>query len=477
MNIFLQLSKTDYERQIKNIIYAFFLPAEFVACRTQEIDLALFVEILQDKISIRLENAKEELIKEKSFSCKEEQRSIEIEQAVYEVISEAYGYILPWGILTGVRPVKIASRLLKSGVADEQIIAEYTERRFVNAEKAKLCLSLAKKENNCLQNMPKNAVALYVHIPICPHRCKYCSFISKQSTDQYYIAQYLNALLQEIRAIGAYFSNKNILVDSLYIGGGTPALLDADMIEKLLFELVQYFDTGKMREATFEAGRADCITVEKLEAMKEGGMSRICINAQSMHNETLQSIGRGLTKEEFLHAYALARKYSFAMNVDLIYGLEGENESMFYDSLEQVISLQPENITLHTLAYKKKAKDFENKMRREREHLTGFDSAYGLLKTKGYVPYYLYRQKHAVSGGENTGFCKEGTEGIYNISVLSDRVDIIALGAGAVGKICEKNTHRIRRVDGCQEIDFYIQHIHEVIHKKRRIYEASNKVF
>lgn len=472
MNIFLQLSETTYARQIKNVIQAFFLSAKFVQTQTPTTELALFVTILQDKITVRLQNEKRELTTEKSLSRIKAQRNIETEQAVYEVISAAYNRTLPWGILTGVRPVKIASALLKDKASDERVLAEYTENRYVHRAKAELCLSLAKKENRCIHDLPKNAMALYVHIPICPHRCAYCSFISRQSTNAAYIERYLTALLQEICALGAYFSDKKIFVDSLYIGGGTPAVLSAEMIAQLLFEIRKHFDLSRLRESTFEAGRADCLTVEKLSAMKAGGIDRVCLNAQSMHNATLQKIGRNLTKEEFVRAFSLIRKYPFSVNVDLIYGLEGESERMFYDSLAQVMDLQPENITLHTLAYKRKARDFENKMRWDGDYLAGFDSAYGLLAAEGYAPYYMYRQKHAVSGGENTGFCKKGTEGIYNISILSDRVGIIALGAGAVGKICKKDTHLIRRIEGYQDIDYYMQHIHEAIDKKRKGYEG-----
>ncbi len=472
MKIFLRLSEPKFERQIKNVINAFFLSATYVQGETQRHDLAIFVDYEKDGLTVRLQNESVCLRTEKLFSPNALRWHIQTEQAVYEVISKAYGRRLNWGILTGVRPVKIASKWLQEGKSNEETEKEYTDERYVSKVKAQLCLALAEKENVCLQGAAKDAMALYVHVPICPHRCGYCSFISKESNDTAYIEQYYQALMQEIRAMGEYFSKKRTVIDSLYVGGGTPSIFDATMIEALLAQIRAHFDVSRLREATFEAGRADCITEEKLSAMQAGGIGRICINAQSMHNTTLKAMGRNLTKEEFLSAFAKAKKYPFNINVDLIYGLEGESEEMFYASLQEVAALEPDNITLHTLSYKRKAQDFDHKTESAQERLAGFDDAYVQLAKKGYAPYYLYRQKHNVSGGENTGFCKKDKESIYNISVISDRMGIIGLGAGAVGKIRDTTTGKIKRIDGYYDMDLYMQRICEVIDKKAKAYET-----
>ncbi|NMC55684.1 MAG: radical SAM protein, partial [Eubacteriaceae bacterium] len=227
------------------------------------------------------------------------------------------------------------------------------------------------------------------------------------------------------------------------------------------------FNLNKCSEFTFEAGRADCIDDEKLNAIKSSGADRICINAQSMHDETLDKIGRHIKIDRFYEAYEKALKYNFIKNVDLIYGLEGENEEMFLSSLDRIIALNPENITIHSLSYKRNSQIFENK---NFISSSGFDKSYKILDNNNYQPYYLYRQKYTANGAENTGFSRPGYDGIYNRLIISERIGVIGLGAGAAGKIYDKQTDNIKRVAGYKNIDLYIKNTQDAIDKKRRTY-------
>lgn len=465
MKIVLDIENNKYEYEIKSLISAFFISAEFHKDDIIDKDLYLRIAYEQDKAIIHIK--KDDCFKSSEvILCGVKSKDIiKIEQKVYEEIGFLYNKSLPWGILTGVRPVKIGLKMLENGSSDEDIINYYLKERYLSEEKAKICTNLAHKERELISNLNYCDIALYVNIPICPQRCNYCSFISKQSTDNDYIVKYVNALINEIHQMSGYFNKNNIV--SVYIGGGTPGILSAQAISLLIGEIRNNFNLKKCLEFTFEAGRADCIDDEKLSAIKSSGADRICINAQSMHDETLTKIGRHIKVSEFYKAYEKTLKYDFIKNVDLIYGLEGENEEMFLSSLNKVIALNPENITLHSLSYKRNSEIFENK---NFISSTGFDKSYEILKNNNYHPYYLYRQKYTANGAENTGFSHSGYDGIYNRLIISERIGVIGLGAGAAGKIYDKETDNIKRVAGYKNIDLYIENTQDAINKKLKIY-------
>lgn len=465
MKIVLDIENNKYEYEIKSLISAFFISAEFYRENIIDKDLYLRIAYELDKavINIKKDNCiKDSLVVLCGVKSKD---IIKIEQKIYEEIQFLYNKSLPWGILTGVRPVKIALKMLENGKSDEDIIDYYVKERYLSYDKAKICTLLAHKERELINNLSNSDMALYVNIPICPKRCNYCSFISKQSTDNDYIEKYVQALINEIHQMSGYFNNNNIA--SVYIGGGTPGILSAKAISLLIGEIRNNFNLKKCLEFTFEAGRADCIDDEKLSAIKSSGADRICINAQSMHDVTLDKIGRHIKVSKFYEAYEKAMKYDFIKNVDLIYGLEGENEEMFLSSLNKVIALNPENITLHSLSYKRNSQIFEDK---NFISSYGFDKCYEILKNNNYHPYYLYRQKYTANGAENTGFSRAGYDGIYNRLIISERIGVIGLGAGAAGKIYDKETDNIKRVAGYKNIDLYIENTQDAIDKKLRTY-------
>lgn len=470
MNINLILSENKYEYEIKSLLSAFFISAQFHNENSHVIDLYIAISYEKNKAFLMVKNSNNEIRSEIYLSNIKHKDILKIEQRIYKLISKIYNKELPWGILTGVRPVKIALKMKEDNIADKDIVTYYMNERFVNLKKASLCVNIADKELECIKELEDNNRALYINIPICPSKCHYCSFVSKQTKDLNFIDKYLNSLIKEIKLLSEYFIMNKIKITAVYIGGGTPGILSANQIYLLLKEVKNSFDLTACREFTFEAGRADCINDEKLYAIKNGGVDRICINAQSMHNTTLNVIGRHISVEDFYKAYEMVLKYKFITNVDLIYGLSGEDNGMFLFSLDKVIMLNPENITLHSLSYKRNSEIFYEKNSGKFTDTSGFEEAYDILEKKMYYPYYLYRQKYTVNNAENTGFSKPGFEGVYNRLIISERIGIIGLGAGASGKIYNRQNDHIKRVTGYKNIDLYIDNIDDVVTKKVHMY-------
>jgi oxygen-independent coproporphyrinogen-3 oxidase len=472
MNIVLALSENKYEYEIKSLLSAFFISAQFYKENINNADLCIYIRYQAGRAILNFKNQNNEIRSEIRLLNQRHVDILSIEQKVYVIIGKIYKKTLPWGILTGVRPVKIALKMKENNAEDQEIIDYYTNVRYVNNKKASLCVRIAEKEWECMSDLQDNDRALYINIPICPSKCHYCSFVSKATKDMDFIERYVGALVKEIRILSNYFILNNIRIKTIYIGGGTPSILSSSQIYNLLKEIKDNVNLEHCREFTFEAGRADCINDEKLHAIRSGGADRICINAQSMHNTTLNAIGRYISVEDFYKAYEISTKYNFIKNVDLIYGLSGENDSMFLSSLNKVIELNPENITLHCLSYKRNSELFDEK----NSHFTGtfgFESAYGLLEKNKYIPYYLYRQKYTVNNAENTGFCRPGFEGIYNRLIISERIGIVGLGAGASGKLYNRKNDHIKRVTGYKNIELYIDNIDDVVSKKMHMYDME----
>ena len=465
MKIVLDIKDNKYEYEIKSLLSAFFITAEFYKENIDDADLYFKISYKQDKATFHIQNnnSAENCV---AMLCGIRNKDvIKIEQKIYDIISNLYNISLPWGILTGVRPVKIALKMLETGSSDQEIINYYVKERYLSEDKAIICTRLAHKEHELIANLNGSDTALYINIPICPNRCNYCSFISKQCKDSEYIEKYVKALINEIHQMSEYFVSNNII--AAYIGGGTPGVLNAELISLLIEEIRKNFNLKKCLEFTFEAGRADCIDDEKLNAIKTSGANRICINAQSMNDVTLNKIGRHIKTEQFYEAYEKVNRYNFIKNIDLIYGLQGENDEMFLSSLDKVIKLNPENITLHSLSYKRNSEIFESK---SFISSSGFDKSYEILENSGYCPYYLYRQKYTANGAENIGFSHPGYDALYNRLIISERIGIIGLGAGAAGKIFNRNTDNIKRVAGYKNIDLYIENTQDAIDKKLRLY-------
>ncbi len=367
--------------------------------------------------------------------------SVAVGRAVFAAGKELLGHTPPWGILTGVRPAKVAGGLLQSGKGVLRAKKIMRDEYFLNPQKAALAVSVASAEYKLTKKMPKNTCSLYISIPFCPSRCAYCSFVSYTTKRLLsMIEEYLVVLLSELDETFAVIKKLGMTLTTIYIGGGTPTTLSAEQLDRLLSKIDEHIDTHSLLEFTLEAGRPDTITKEKLAVAKSHGVTRISVNPQTLSDDILREIGRRHTVEDFYRAYALAKESGIRdINVDLIAGLPGDDFKNFSETVDKIIELAPTNITVHTFCVKKASDALRNNS--SVYSLTGGDAAksvsYSQLKTKfaGYKPYYMYRQKNTVGNLENVGFSLEGHEGLYNIYMMEELQTIFAVGAGAVTKL------------------------------------------
>lgn len=383
--------------------------------------------------------------------------SIAIARAMFSAGKEMLGIIPPWGILTGVRPAKIAAGLLMAGKGMIKSKRILRDEYLLNPQKAALAVSVASTEIKVAKKMPNKTCSLYVSIPFCPSRCSYCSFVSYTTPRLLsMIDEYLDALIYDLNDTLDIIEELGMSVTTVYIGGGTPTTLDDKQLEKLLCAISKRIDTAKLLEYTLEAGRPDTITEKKLKIAKDHGVSRISVNPQTLNDEILKEIGRKHTTEDFYRAYSMAQNSGIKdINVDLIAGLPGDDFENFSETIDKIIDLAPSNITVHTF-YVKKASD-ALKNNKEVYSASGGDVAksvsYSQIKTKfaGYRPYYMYRQRNTVGNLENVGFSIEGRESIYNIYMMEEIQTVFAVGAGAVTKLvdCDKpfsSNRNIKRI-------------------------------
>lgn len=353
-----------------------------------------------------------------------------------------------WGILTGIRPVKRVNMLLGEGKSEVQIRDILKNDFLVSDEKISLAIKTAQVQKNMLKSLDNKSFSLYISIPFCPTRCRYCSFVSDASENsKKLIPLYISNLCKEIEYTAKIVKNLGLTLDTVYFGGGTPTAISADQLEKLMVTIANNFDMSKVREYTVEAGRADTITREKLEVIKNNSATRISINPQTLNDDVLKAIGRNHTVRQFKDAFSLARELGFDnINMDLIAGLMTDTVESFKATVDEVIRMNPENVTVHTL-YIKRCADIVNESESVLDNPAPQMVSYAneKLTQAGFNPYYLYRQKNTLGNLENTGWAKQGKESLYNIYIMEEVQTIIALGAGASTKLVsdEKGIKRV----------------------------------
>lgn len=401
----------------------------------------------------------------------------ELKLGLYEVLSKATGKELPWGTLTGIRPTKIAKNLIDMGKSDAEALAYMTEVYNCSTEKANLSVDIAHYENEILESIDyEKGYSLYLGIPFCPSTCMYCSFTSYPIAKyRNKVGDYINALKKEIDYVAVDFADKNL--DTLYIGGGTPTTLTGEELRELIGYLQSKLDLSKIKEFTVEAGRADSITRDKLEVLLEMGVTRISVNPQTMNEDTLKLIGRHATAAETVEIYKLAREIGFDnINMDLIVGLPGESIEDVKDTLNKVCELNPDSLTVHSLAIKRASKLAQIIDEMGYEEINNTDEIMDLTGTRAkemeMKPYYLYRQKNMSGNFENVGYAKEGKAGIYNILIMEEVQSIVALGAGTVTKRVY-NDGRIERCDNVKDVDLYMEKIDEMIERKKQLFKRE----
>ncbi|MBE6030366.1 MAG: coproporphyrinogen dehydrogenase HemZ [Clostridiales bacterium] len=389
---------------------------------------------------------------------------------LYNSLSEITGIKHEWGILTGVRPVKLAGELIRKLGSNEAAKEKLTGYYLLSEEKADLIIDIYNYQQEILSKPPKDGIGMYIGIPFCPTRCLYCAFASNKAVPAE-IERYLVALHKEIDAVSAMMNEKGIYPESIYIGGGTPTTLNAEQLDGLMKHVNEAFDVSKIREFTVEAGRPDTIDKDKLEVIRNNGGDRISINPQTMKNETLEIIGRSHKSEDIIKSFEEAHEVGIpCINADLIAGLQGEDENDFAASLLKMIELGANNITVHTLSVKKASRLIEEDkyFHFKQAEVVRKQLAVGrkILKEHGYRPYYLYRQKNMAGGLENTGYCKDDLLSPYNIRIMEEEQTIVALGAGGISKRYYPEENRLERVPNVTNYQIYIERLDEMIQRK-----------
>jgi len=388
--------------------------------------------------------------------------------AIYKAMEEFFQISMPWGALTGVSPTKMAIEYYNENndleIVKDNLVNEY----YLKQDKANLLVEILKNQLPIVLDDKK--VDFYVHIPFCTTRCSYCTFLSSEiGLAKKYVEPYIDALIEEIRFARQLIKTKGYQVQNVYVGGGTPTSLNAEQLDRILQE-IQF---ENLKEFTVEAGRPDTITKEKLDVLSKNSVTRISINPQTFNEEALKAIGRSHSSQDILDAYKLARNYDFKINMDLIAGLPFDDD-LFEKSLDKVISLNPDNITIHTLSFKTKSPltKLGTYSDANQEIVTkNVELAETKLIQANYQPYYLYRQKNMLGNLENVGYCKNNTKCQFNINSMEDFSSIIACGANAISKRIFFDENRIERQANVKDIITYINRIDDMMQKKSELFE------
>ncbi len=396
-----------------------------------------------------------------------------LKQSFYRAALPLLDHAPDWGALTGVRPAKLAAKALAGGASREAVERQFREEFFVSPQRTRLALEAAEAGLEIERGLRPEELSLYVGIPFCPTRCAYCSFVSADIQRALRLVEpYLDALGQEIDAAARLLPQVGARVRTLYFGGGTPTTLSPAQLDRLLGQLHRALDLTGLSECTVEAGRPDTITAEKLTVLRSYGVDRLSVNPQTMQDHVLRAMGRAHTAADVLRAYDLARRSGdWAINMDLIAGLPEDTEDGFRDTLETVLSLAPENITVHTLALKKGARLMleQHSLPSGEETARMLAYAWPRLEAAGYRPYYLYRQKYMSGALENIGWCRPGTEGVYNVCIMEELHTILALGAGGSTKLTDPRTGKIDRLTNPKYPYEYIQRIQQLCREKEAL--------
>lgn len=395
-------------------------------------------------------------------------------QLLYKLLCDFTGLTQPWGILTGVRPVKLLRRLAEES-SEEQAVKKFEKDFFVSNEKIALSRETEHNERKILELSKPESFSLYVGIPFCPSRCSYCSFVMASiERAEKLIEPYTKLLCEEIKRTAEIANKLGLRLETVYFGGGTPTTLSAEQLDTVLGTVNNSFDMSTCREFTVEAGRPDTIDIAKLFALKENKVDRISINPQTVNNEVLKTIGRKHTAQQFFDAFELARKCGFDnINTDLIAGLPTDTTESFKNSLDSIVRLNAECITVHTLCMKRasrlttKGVTLDLQQARDAREMLAYTQ--NVLGQNEYIPYYMYRQSRMVGNLENVGWSKRGFESLYNVYVMDETHTILACGSGGVTKLKRNNPDYLERIFNFKYPYEYIDRFDELIQRKSGI--------
>lgn len=470
--IYLKQNVDDYNNDFRTMIQAF-IPGEKIVLYPEETRLTFQAELTAQEVCLSIWEDGKKLDEEKvqCYYPDKKQARNPIKAAAYYLLSRYCGKTLPWGSMTGVRPTKFATARLEEGWSREDIIREYEQVYLTVRQKGEICHEVAKKEQELFRGFRfRDEYCLYVGIPFCLSRCLYCSFTAYPIA-QYAnrVEEYLQALFREMDYVAEAYRNKKLV--SVYIGGGTPTSLSAEQLASVIDRIYQTFPVEHLREFTVEAGRPDSLTTEKFQMLKEHKATRISINPQTMNDATLSFIGRAHTAQMTIDAFHMARECGMDnINMDMIIGLPGEDLTQIQHTLDEIRTLRPESLTVHSLAIKRAA-ELNIRMQEYRDSITGSTNEMLMLADKyardmQMQPYYLYRQKNIPGNLENVGYAVSGKECLYNILIMEEKMDIIALGAGTSTKLVFPDENRIERIENVKNVEEYIARVDEMMQRK-----------
>lgn len=477
----------SYHYEMENLIRVFLPDIKIIRAEapTQEEDYCMLtLEVNMVIIELSLEGKNYKSQGKFCLGCRAKDESIdsymERKMAVmlYDMLRDITGYTPPWGILTGVRPAKLMTKL-RASKGEEKAVDYFIKELKVSEDKTNLALMVSKNETPIIEGSSPDSYSLYVSVPFCPTRCSYCSFISHSNESaKKLIPEYVEKLCDEIAQSGKIAKDLNLRLESVYIGGGTPTVLTAAQLKRVTDALSDNFDLSGIREYTIEAGRPDSIDGDKLDVIKSCGCTRISINPQTFSDGVLREIGRNHTSAQTLEAFAMAREKGFDnINMDLIAGLPTDTLKSFSETLDTAIAQNPENITVHTLALKRSSTIVTEGKKTNSATLTSemLSLVQEKLTKSGYEPYYMYRQSKSLGNLENVGWAKKGYEGLYNIYMMEECHTILSVGAGAVIKLKAPHGSEIERIYNYKYPYEYIGNFQEILNRKQYISEFYSK--
>jgi coproporphyrinogen dehydrogenase HemZ len=472
MKVKVYLNDLKFRYEVYQLFNVYFSMREIDFVDAKEADYIFFID---DKI-LRFEY--------KDY-CREESLGEDVKNSLrrflFLCLKDLTQDIYPWGILIGIRPSKIVLKLIKEGKNEEEIIQIFEEKYLAHADKAKLCIAVAKAEERIV-NKDKNNIAIYIGMAFCPTKCLYCSFTSNPiGVYKKMVMPYVEALIKEIREISKYINEKNLSIESVYFGGGTPTSVSDGEFMMVMDQIYSNFIKGhNVKEFTVECGRPDTLNKSKLRVMKERGVSRISINPQTMNDKTLKLIGRSHSSEDIKEKFKMARELGFDdINMDIIIGLPGETHKDVLNTKNELIKLKPDSVTVHGLALKRGSRMYEEFILKkginlvsQEEIIKMYEESKNLAESLGISPYYMYRQKNMVGNMENLGYAKEGKECIYNIQMIEERQTTIALGAAAVSKVIFLEEDRLERFPNLKDLHEYISRVDEMVEEKKKLLDT-----
>lgn len=484
MHLIIKNHKFQYETE--NLLRVFFPEKITVSEDIPEKEDYCLTELDGNRITVKIRLGEKELSESREYSLCDKvndeadesffERKLALQ--IFDMLTELTGYKPPWGILTGVRPAKLMSNLVRR-YGELWTLAYFINELQVSEEKTKLALRVAYKEEDITEKSRPDSYSLYISVPFCPTRCSYCSFISHSNESaKKLIPQYVEKLCEELRITARIAENLNLRLESIYIGGGTPTVLTASQLKAVTDTVRENFDVSSVKEYTVEAGRPDCTDEEKLKVLKECGCTRISINPQTFNDSVLEAIGRNHTSQMTVDCYNKARELGFDnINMDLIAGLPTDTVESFEESLRKAIAMNPENITVHTLALKRSS----NIVTESRKTNSAFAVTEMLERTQprlveaGYYPYYMYRQSKCLGNLENVGWAKQGKDCLYNVYMMEECHTVFAVGAGAVIKLKAPEGNEIERIFNYKYPYEYISGFDEIVRRKEYISEFYRK--